>query len=154
MSTLPASSLTEHQNEIMYPAGVYEKLPIDDSDKEMMEQVKPRKEPDEDFDMKIYSSQIWMRVILNEAHNALYGASKFANTNTTAFSKANMDQVAARALILPTSEKLPPMQPLTLIFSKVGDESCHQSWLGKMRTPLQLILTLLVYAPSITEAFT
>jgi hypothetical protein len=76
MSTLPASSLTEHQNDIMYPAGVFEKLPIEENDKAMMEYMKPRKASDDDSIMKFYSSHIWMRVILNGAHNALYGASK------------------------------------------------------------------------------
>jgi hypothetical protein len=74
MSTLPMSRVTEHQSYIMYPAGVYDYFPVDG--KEMAAPVPETKKPEDDKDMMIYSSQIWMRVILNEAHNALYGASK------------------------------------------------------------------------------
>jgi|TARA_R110002003_G_scaffold63_13_gene5879 hypothetical protein len=60
----------------MYPAGVYDYLPM--NGKETMDAVQPKNKPEEASDMMIYSSQIWLRVILNEAHNALYGASKFS----------------------------------------------------------------------------
>lgn len=92
MSTLPASSLTEHQNDIMYPAGVFEKLPIEENDKAIMEYMKPRKAPDDDSIMKFYSSHIWMRVILNGAHNALYGASGHRSFDAT-----NVKEVASHA---------------------------------------------------------
>jgi hypothetical protein len=58
----------------MYPAGVYDHFPVDG--KEVTASIPERKKPEDDKDIMIYSSQIWMRVILNEAHNALYGASK------------------------------------------------------------------------------
>lgn len=58
----------------MYPAGVYDYFPVDG--KEMVAGIPENKKPEDDKDIMIYSSQIWMRVILNEAHNALYGASK------------------------------------------------------------------------------
>jgi hypothetical protein len=74
MSTLPTSSVTVHQNHIMYPAGVYDYFPVDGKD--MAASVPEQKKPEDDTALMIYSSQIWMRVILNEAHNALYGASK------------------------------------------------------------------------------
>ncbi|KAH7080687.1 hypothetical protein FB567DRAFT_110659 [Paraphoma chrysanthemicola] len=73
LSTLPSSNVTQYQNEIMYPAGVYDYLPM--NGKETMGEALPENKPKEDSDMMIYSSQIWLRVILNEAHNALYGAS-------------------------------------------------------------------------------
>lgn len=63
-----------YQNEIMYPAGVYEHFPIEG--KEMVDDQHRKRNSSEDVEMMIYSSQIWLRVILNEAHNALYGASK------------------------------------------------------------------------------
>ncbi|KAH8699411.1 hypothetical protein GQ44DRAFT_632756 [Phaeosphaeriaceae sp. PMI808] len=72
LSTLPTSSVTMYQDHIMYPAGVYEHFPVDG--KEMTEGLLDQKS-DEDKNMMIYSSQIYLRVILNEAHNALYGAS-------------------------------------------------------------------------------
>lgn len=77
MSALPASSLTEHQGEIMYPDGVLNKFPLEESDKVMMEYMNPKKPSDhDDRIMEFYSSLISMRIILNGAHNALYGASK------------------------------------------------------------------------------
>lgn len=74
MSTLPTSRVTEHQSNIVYPTGVYDFFPIDGKDVAASDAGKKR--PEDDRDMMIYSSQICMRVILNEAHNALYGASK------------------------------------------------------------------------------
>lgn len=81
MSALPASSLTEHQSDIMYPDGVLDKFPLDENDKVMMEYIKPKRASDhDDRIMKFYSGHISMRIILNGAHNALYGASKISLT--------------------------------------------------------------------------
>jgi hypothetical protein len=54
----------------MYPAGVCESFPIDGMG---LVVPQPRKKPEDDIEMMIYSSQIYLRVILNEAHNSLYG---------------------------------------------------------------------------------
>ena len=64
LSSLPPSNVTQYQTSIMYPIG------------DMVVSALEPKGP-HDNEMLIYSSQIWMRVLLNEAHNALYGASKF-----------------------------------------------------------------------------
>lgn len=69
----------------MYPEGVleYDKFPTDE-----IEQQRPEK----NLSMLIYSSQIWLRVILNEAHNALYGAN-----GRTSFDTSNVKEVAHHA---------------------------------------------------------
>jgi hypothetical protein len=74
MSTLPTSDVTVHQNQIMYPVGVCDYFPVEG--KEMVMGTQENRKPEDDKDLMIYSSQVWMRIILNEAHNALYGASK------------------------------------------------------------------------------
>ncbi|KAH8707148.1 hypothetical protein GQ44DRAFT_777442 [Phaeosphaeriaceae sp. PMI808] len=60
MSYLIPSGITTHQNVIMYPEG-------EEDDTLMM--------------LMIYSSQIWLRVILNEAHIALYGPKEHRGVN-------------------------------------------------------------------------
>jgi hypothetical protein len=70
MSTLPTSSITQYQSSIMYPENVCESFPLDGMG---LVVPLPRKEADQDKEMMIYSSQIYLRVILNEAHNTLYG---------------------------------------------------------------------------------
>ncbi|ORY11806.1 hypothetical protein BCR34DRAFT_483538 [Clohesyomyces aquaticus] len=65
LSTLPPSEISKYANEIAYPSGVYEKFP---------ETVTYGDGSEHDRVMWIYSSQIHLRVILNEAHNMLYGA--------------------------------------------------------------------------------
>jgi len=69
MSTLPPTNVSKYQDVITYPSGVYESFPdtlssSNSSDDDMMT-------------LFIYSSLIHLRVILNGAHNTLYGASKF-----------------------------------------------------------------------------
>ena len=66
MSTLPPSDISKHQEDIAYPSGVYEQLPDSANFDSNNEHEKT---------MWTYSSQIHLRVILNEAHNTLYGAS-------------------------------------------------------------------------------
>ncbi|KAF9728474.1 hypothetical protein PMIN04_010457 [Paraphaeosphaeria minitans] len=73
LSTLPSSNVTQYQNDIMYPANVYDYLPM--NGKQTMTVAQTEHKLKEDSDMMIYSSQIWLRVILNEAQNALYDAS-------------------------------------------------------------------------------
>jgi hypothetical protein len=75
LSTLPISSVTSHQSLLMYPAGVFENLPSEDEP--MGERLLPTINTNDTPNMMIYSSQIWLRIILNTAHNALYGASTF-----------------------------------------------------------------------------
>ncbi|KAH5617756.1 hypothetical protein HBI23_250440 [Parastagonospora nodorum] len=71
MSTLPTSPITAYQSFIMYPAGVRESFPIDGMSMDVQE---PQARPNEDNELMIYSSQIYLRVIMNEAHNQLYGS--------------------------------------------------------------------------------
>ena len=69
MSTLPPTNVSKYQDVIMYPTGVYENFP---------ETLSSSESTDEDMmTLFIYSSLIHLRVILNGAHNTLYGASKF-----------------------------------------------------------------------------
>ncbi|KAF2022647.1 hypothetical protein EK21DRAFT_119535 [Setomelanomma holmii] len=75
LSTLPSSSVTAFQNEMMYPASVSDYFPVNGLRNEESFEMVHKQNPKEDKDMMIYSSQIWLRVILNEAHNALYGVS-------------------------------------------------------------------------------
>lgn len=86
MSTLPPSNISAHQSDIMYPEGVYE------YDKFGEETADRRVGRPADISMLIYSSQIWLRVILNEAHNALYGANGRSSFDTT-----NVKEVAEHA---------------------------------------------------------
>ncbi|RYN17062.1 hypothetical protein AA0119_g11494 [Alternaria tenuissima] len=90
MSNLPTSDITVHQNQIMYPTGVRDYFPVEG--KEMVEGTQANRKPEDDKDIMIYSSQIWMRVILNEAHNALYGAN-----GNKGFDQGNIKAVAERA---------------------------------------------------------
>ena len=77
MSTLPPSNVSDYQNDIMYPEGVYESVPIDTTPETQEVRSGTSKNGDaQDGLMLMYSSQIWLRVILNEAHNTLYGTSK------------------------------------------------------------------------------
>lgn len=71
MSTLPPSGISAHQNLIMYPTGVTETFPS--AEGQGFSGVDRQYEIDE-ISMMFYSSQIWLRVLLNEAHNSLYGS--------------------------------------------------------------------------------
>ncbi|KAF2022445.1 hypothetical protein EK21DRAFT_119783 [Setomelanomma holmii] len=70
LSTLSPSDITAFQNEMMYPAGVCDYFAVDGQ----------------------WTEIIWLRVILNEAHNALYGAS--GNKN---FDPSNVKDVTDHA---------------------------------------------------------
>jgi hypothetical protein len=74
LSTLPTSHITTYQNYVMYPAGVCESFPVDIGG--MAGLPASAIKSVEDRNMMIYSSQIYLRVILNEAHNELYGAGR------------------------------------------------------------------------------
>lgn len=63
MSNLPPSDISKYQETISYPSGVFEKFP-DPTDEDS---------PEHEKTMWTYSSMIHLRVILNEAHNTLYG---------------------------------------------------------------------------------
>jgi hypothetical protein len=67
MSTLPPSEISKYQEDISYPSGVFEKFP---------EVITFNESSDHDKTMWIYSSQIHLRVILNEAHNTLYSSGR------------------------------------------------------------------------------
>lgn len=71
LSTLPISSVTSHQSLLMYPAGVVQPS----EDETTGEAFAPAMNTNDEPNMMIYSSQIWLRTLLNTAHNALYGAS-------------------------------------------------------------------------------
>ncbi|KAH4354172.1 hypothetical protein HBH99_257150 [Parastagonospora nodorum] len=70
MSPLTTSDITAYQGRIMYPAGVRESFPINGMSMALQE-LQAR--PNEDDVLMIYSSQIYLRIIMNEAHNQLYG---------------------------------------------------------------------------------
>lgn len=74
MSTLPPSRISDFQSEIAYPDGVYESVPIESGTS--VEEKMFADPQTQEGSMLMYSSQIWLRVILNEAHNMLYGRSK------------------------------------------------------------------------------
>lgn len=65
MSSLPASEISKYQDEVAYPSGVYERVTLDSNSAY-------NESSDSDIFMFIYSSQIHLRVILNQAHNNLY----------------------------------------------------------------------------------
>ncbi|KAF2632999.1 hypothetical protein BU25DRAFT_471143, partial [Macroventuria anomochaeta] len=67
MSTLPPSRISDFQSEIAYPDGV-----SIESGTSVEEKMFADPNPQEGS-MLMYTSQIWLRVILNEAHNMLYG---------------------------------------------------------------------------------
>lgn len=62
ISELQPSAITDYQNDIMYPSGVFESF----------EGTALPQEPSSQ-NMFIYSGQIHLRIILNDAHNSLYG---------------------------------------------------------------------------------
>lgn len=74
MSTLPPSRISDFQSEIAYPDGVYESVPIESGTS--VEEKMFADPQTQEGSMLMYSSQIWLRVILNEAHNMLYGRSE------------------------------------------------------------------------------
>lgn len=84
MSTLPPSGISAYQGEIMYPNGVSETFPSEEGSGFLDDrQDNARRGEEDDKSMMIYSSQIWLRVILNEAHNALYGSGGQGSIDTT-----------------------------------------------------------------------
>jgi hypothetical protein len=92
MSTLPPSGISAHQSDIMYPEGVNENWGTDQENSyEQQEDVRNR--PRNDLMMKLYSTQTFLRVVLNVAHNALYGPS-----GRMSFDPTNVKEVAYHAL--------------------------------------------------------
>ncbi|KNG44379.1 c6 zinc finger domain-containing protein [Stemphylium lycopersici] len=91
MSTLPPSGISAHQSDIMYPEGVNETWLQEDSSAAQPEDVTAG--PRNDLMMKLYSTQTFLRVILNVAHNALYGPS-----GRMSFDPTSVKEVAYHAL--------------------------------------------------------
>ncbi|EOA85329.1 uncharacterized protein SETTUDRAFT_137903 [Exserohilum turcica Et28A] len=91
MSTLPPSGISAHQSDIMYPEGVNETWLQEDSSSAQQEDVTAG--PRNDLMMKLYSTQTFLRVILNVAHNALYGPS-----GRMSFDPTSVKEVAYHAL--------------------------------------------------------
>lgn len=75
MSTHLPSRISDFQSEIAYPDGVNESVPIES--RTSVEEKMFANPQTQEGSMLMYSSQIWLRVILNEAHNMLYGRSKW-----------------------------------------------------------------------------
>lgn len=73
MSTLPPTNVSKYQDVIMYPTGVYESFP------ETLSNSHNESSDEDMMTLFIYSSLIHLRVILNGAHNTLYGASKLCH---------------------------------------------------------------------------
>jgi hypothetical protein len=93
MSTLPPSGISAHQDDIMHPEGVNENWVLDQENNiDKLEDV--RNGPRDDLMMKLYSTQTYLRVVLNVAHNALYGPS-----GRMSFDPTNFEEVAYHALI-------------------------------------------------------
>ncbi|KAF3029157.1 hypothetical protein E8E12_000380 [Didymella heteroderae] len=90
MSTLPPSRISDFQSEIAYPDGVYESMPIESGTS--VEEKMFADPQTQEGSMLMYSSQIWLRVILNEAHNMLYGRNA-----RRSFDTHNIKEVAHRA---------------------------------------------------------
>ncbi|KAL1643416.1 hypothetical protein SLS61_009251 [Didymella pomorum] len=90
MSTLPPSRISDFQSEIAYPDGVYESVPIESGTN--VEEKMFADPQTQEGSMLMYSSQIWLRVILNEAHNMLYGRNA-----RRSFDTHNIKEVAHRA---------------------------------------------------------
>ncbi|KAF1351537.1 hypothetical protein EJ07DRAFT_168937 [Lizonia empirigonia] len=90
MSTLPPSRITDFQSEIAYPDGVYESVPIKSGTG--VEETIFAGPQTQEGSMFMYSSQIWLRVILNEAHNILYGRDARRRFDTH-----NIKEIAHRA---------------------------------------------------------
>ncbi|KAF1963539.1 hypothetical protein CC80DRAFT_8306 [Byssothecium circinans] len=83
MSTLPATQVSKYQSDIMYPAGVYEHAPespvVPDSGTNLQ--------------LYIYSSLIHLRVLLNGAHNYLYGSRSIPGQDVFKSAKSQADLV-------------------------------------------------------------
>ena len=85
MSTLPSSGISAHQEIILYPEGVNENWgPDQDNDDEQQEgMLTLRNKQKNEWMMKLYSTQMFLRVVLNLAHNALYGSSGHMSFDST-----------------------------------------------------------------------
>ena len=70
MSTLFPTSITKFQADILYPDGVSEHMP------DLNTATQPRPMTNSEPSFFIYSGLIALRVLLNGAHNQLYGACK------------------------------------------------------------------------------
>jgi hypothetical protein len=75
MGTLPPSKVSDYQDDIMYPEGVYESVPVDAFPGIEETRLHTGKYPQDD-PMTMVSSQIWLCVFMSKARNALYATSK------------------------------------------------------------------------------
>lgn len=85
MSTLPPSGISAHQSEIMYPEGVNESWAQGPDRNLVQREVEVRAGPGQGLMMKLYTTQTFLRVVLNVAHNALYGPSGRMSFDPTSF---------------------------------------------------------------------
>jgi hypothetical protein len=69
----------------MYPEGVNENWSQDQDSNFVQQDVEVRAGPRQDLMMKLYSTQTFLRVVLNVAHNALYGPSGRMSFDPTSF---------------------------------------------------------------------
>ncbi|PVH90302.1 hypothetical protein DM02DRAFT_636921, partial [Periconia macrospinosa] len=110
MSTLPPTSITKYQGDIVYPEGVYEHAP----DPPHQPEVGPEDEPPK----YIYSSLISLRILLNGAHNSLYGAMGNPKNNIYNTAKTMVDIVKIWRGVLPSilkwHDKEPPSTDLNI----------------------------------------
>ncbi|KAF1831715.1 hypothetical protein BDW02DRAFT_571770 [Decorospora gaudefroyi] len=90
MSTLPPSGISAHQNDITYPEGVNETWP--DQENNFAQQADLVNVSKNNMVMHNYSTQTFLRVVLNAAHNALYGP-----TGRMTFDPNNIKEVADTA---------------------------------------------------------
>ncbi|PVH90746.1 hypothetical protein DM02DRAFT_547200 [Periconia macrospinosa] len=110
MSTLPPTSITKYQGDIVYPEGVYEHAP----DPPHQPEVGPEDEPPK----YIYSSLISLRILLNGAHNSLYSAVGNPKNNIYNTAKTMVDIVKNWRGVLPSilkwDDKEPPSTDLNI----------------------------------------
>jgi hypothetical protein len=85
ISTLPPSGISAHQSGIMYPEGVNENWSQDQDSNFVQQDIEVRAGPRKDLMMKLYSTQTFLRVVLNVAHNALYCPSGRMSFDPTSF---------------------------------------------------------------------
>ena len=153
MSTLPPTEISKYQDRISYPSGVFEKFPTNP------DAMTYNENSEHDKTMWIYSSHIHLRVILNEAHNTLYGASTYTSTHPPSSSACatNREQLGARGRQTSTrlmSRRWQAPRASTPTYSSAGGDFCRRNFLGMTGTLRPPTSTLRDYAQSTTEAIT
>ncbi|KAI5364420.1 hypothetical protein J4E82_011467, partial [Alternaria postmessia] len=87
MSTLPPSGISRYQSEIMYPEGVNENRSQDEVSNPVRQNDGVSAGFREGLIMKLYSSQSFLRVVLNAAHDALYSPGRCIDFGPTSFNE-------------------------------------------------------------------